>query len=176
VADGDRRERFERLFVELSPRVLGYALRRAAPEEARDVLADTFTVAWTKLDRVPPGEEALPWLLAVARKVMANRRRATDRRSRTTLRLEAARSTVPDHAETVAGLAELATAFAGLSPGDRETLALVSWDGLTPAEASIVAGCSVGAFSVRLHRARRRLAALLDDPLEVTPRGSTGGA
>jgi RNA polymerase sigma factor (sigma-70 family) len=176
VADGDRRERFERLFVELSPRVLGYALRRAEPEEARDVLADTFAVAWTKLDRVPPGEEALPWLLAVARKVMANRRRATDRRSRTKVLLEGARTAIPDHAETVAGLAELATAFAALSPEDRETLALVSWDGLTSAEASIVAGCSVGAFSVRLHRARKRLAALLEDPLEVMPRGSTGGA
>ena len=176
MADGDRRERFERLFVELSPRVLGYALRRTDPEETRDVLAETFTVAWTRLDRVPPGEEALPWLLAVARKVMANRRRAADRRSRTTDRLAGARTAVPDHAEAVAGLAELATAFATLSPKDRETLALVSWDGLTPAEASTVAGCSAGAFSVRLHRARRRLAALLDDPLQVTRRGSPGGA
>lgn len=92
MADGDRRERFERLFVELSPCVLGYTLRRADPEEARDVLAETFTVAWTKLDRVPPGQEALPWLLAVARKVMANRRRAADRRSRTTVRIMAART------------------------------------------------------------------------------------
>jgi RNA polymerase sigma-70 factor (ECF subfamily) len=40
---------------------------------------------------------------------------------------------------------------------DREALMLTVWDGLGHRDAAKVAGCSVGAFAVRLHRARRRL-------------------
>lgn len=39
---------------------------------------------------------------------------------------------------------------------------LVAWDGLEVREAARVLGCSQGAFRVRLHRARRRLAKRLD--------------
>ena len=38
---------------------------------------------------------------------------------------------------------------------------LVAWEGLAPAEAAVVVDCSPEAFRVRLHRARRRLAAAL---------------
>ncbi len=80
--DAQRVARFEWLWQELFPRVLGYALRRTDPEEARDVVAETFTVAWRRLEDVPPGDDALPWLLATACKQLANRRRATDTRTR----------------------------------------------------------------------------------------------
>ena len=46
------------------PRVLGYALRRTNAEEARDVVSETFTVAWRKFEDVPEGEAAMPWLLS----------------------------------------------------------------------------------------------------------------
>jgi RNA polymerase sigma-70 factor (ECF subfamily) len=55
----------------------------------------------------------------------------------------------------------LAVAFASLRPADREVLVLVAWDGLDPARAARALGCSRGTFAVRLHRARRRLAAAL---------------
>jgi DNA-directed RNA polymerase specialized sigma24 family protein len=45
-----------------------------------------------------------------------------------------------------------------LTPADQEVLRLVAWDDLTPDQASRVLGCSPGAFRVRLHRARQRLA------------------
>ena len=64
------------------PRVLGYALRRTDAEEARDVVSETFTVAWRRFDDVPEGEAALPWLLTTARKVLANHRRAAESRMR----------------------------------------------------------------------------------------------
>ena len=41
-------------------------------------------------------------------------------------------------------------------------LRLVAWDGLDVREAAQVLGCSQGAFRVRLHRARRKLARRLD--------------
>jgi len=166
--DAQRIARFDELWHELFPRVLGYALRRTEAEEARDVVAETFLVAWRRLEAVPHGDEALPWLLATARKQLANRRRREDTRQR---HIEGPRASlardpaegVGDPAEGVADRAALAAAFDRLSEVDRETLALIAWDGLRPREAAIVLGCSAATFAVRAHRARRRLAALLAD-------------
>jgi RNA polymerase sigma-70 factor (ECF subfamily) len=166
--DAQRVARFERLWDELFARVLGYALRRTDPEEARDVAAETFTVAWRRLEEVPPGDDALPWLLATARKQLANRRRRAETRDRHTLAASATADpsrgdpTLGDPAHRLAERAALADAFDRLSADDRETLALVAWDGLQLREAALVIGCSAATFAVRAHRARRRLAALLE--------------
>ena len=44
----------------------------------------------------------------------------------------------------------LLRSLAALTPIEREALLLVAWDGLLPAQAAEVAGCSVTAFKVRL--------------------------
>jgi DNA-directed RNA polymerase specialized sigma24 family protein len=67
-----------------------------------------------------------------------------------------------DHAVSVVADAGLRDALARLSPGDREALLLIGWEGLANDDAARVMGCSAVAFKVRLHRARRRLARLLD--------------
>jgi RNA polymerase sigma-70 factor (ECF subfamily) len=162
----ERRERFERLYEEAGRRVLAYALRRTDPEEARDVVAEAFTVAWRRLEDVPEGDVSLPWLLVTARRILANRRRAAVTRLRAARTEPWPRAVVPDHADGVAAAASISDAFNRLAAPDRETLALVAWDGLEPREAARVAGCSAATFAVRLHRARRRLAALLEEPTE----------
>ena len=53
--------------------------------------------------------------------------------------------------------------MSGLSDGDRELLLLVSWEELSPGEAAKVLEVSSLAARSRLHRARRRLRALLED-------------
>lgn len=154
------------------PRVLAYALRRADPEEAKDAVAETFTIAWRRLDRVPEGAGSLPWLLATARKVLANRRRAEVSRRRLTELAPRVSGHVPDLATSITDAAALRQAFDALGDRDREVLALVAWDGLTPTEAAVVLGCSAATCSVRLHRARRRLAALLaPEPAGTATRG-----
>jgi RNA polymerase sigma-70 factor (ECF subfamily) len=72
-----RNERFEGLFRDNYAAVRGYALRRAPRDMAQDVVAETFLVAWRRLDDVPA--DALPWLYGVARRVLANQRRSADR-------------------------------------------------------------------------------------------------
>jgi RNA polymerase sigma-70 factor (ECF subfamily) len=52
-------------------------------------------------------------------------------------------------------------ALAQLPDRDRELLMLVAWEGLEPAQLARVLGVSRGTANVRLHRARRRLAAAL---------------
>jgi RNA polymerase sigma-70 factor (ECF subfamily) len=54
-------------------------------------------------------------------------------------------------------------AFVRLAERDREALRLVAWDGLSLADAARVAGTTRVAFATRVHRARRRLAAALDE-------------
>ena len=69
-----REERFRRLYDTGHVRVVAYALRRTTNnEDAADVVAETFAIAWRRLDDVPLGEREVPWLYAVARRVIANR-------------------------------------------------------------------------------------------------------
>jgi len=154
-----RDERFEGLFRENYAAVRGYALRRATPEAAQDVVADTFLVAWRRLDDVP--DDALPWLYGVARRVLANQRRTASRGAALERRLAGAGSgagSTLDPCET-AGEAQLVREALGrLSDSSREALLLVAWDGLSAARAARAAGCSRATFAVRLHRARARLA------------------
>ena len=143
------------------PLVRAYALRRAAPDAAQDVVADTFLVAWRRLEDVP--EDALPWLYGVARRVLANQRRSAARTA--ALELRVAGATVPsgsgDLGEDVADAELLRLALGRVPEKGREALMLVAWDGLSGARAARAAGCSKAAFAVRVHRARARLAAEL---------------
>ena len=159
----DRRARFAEIYRAYSGLILAYAARRTADvNDAADVVAETFTVAWRRLDDVPEGEAARPWLYGVARKVLANQRRGLQRRRRLHDRLQAElsdavgddRSSVDDEPD----LALVAEALAELSAGDRELLTLVAWDGLSREDIAAMLGCSSTTVRVRLHRARRRLA------------------
>lgn len=169
----ERRARLEGLWHAHADRVLGFAWRRAGEDAAREVVAETFTVAWRRLDEVPA--EPLPWLLGVARHLIANRRRGERRRRALHLRLGALPPEyVADPADRAGESEAVRAAFAAISADDRETLMLVAWDGLTPAQAALVVGCTPRAFSTRLSRARARLAERLDAdaPVLTTPTGS----
>lgn len=64
-----------------------------------------------------------------------------------------------DHADDVAQRVDLSEAIEALPPRDLECLRLADWEQLTAAAAAVM-GCSTVAYKVRLHRARRRLAAM----------------
>lgn len=158
------RGRFESCFREHHARLLAFAMRRVSGREAaEEALADTFAVAWRRRDCIP--EASLPWLYAIAANVIADQYRSTRRRHDLGARLahEARADTQgSDPAESLAHRDAFATAFAQLEEQEREVLRLVAWDGLEAREAAQVLGCSQGAFRVRLHRARRKLAKRLD--------------
>ncbi|MGZ4328339.1 MAG: RNA polymerase sigma factor [Solirubrobacteraceae bacterium] len=160
--------RFEGLFRDHHVAVVAYVRRRAPQDAVDDIVGETFLVGWRRLDRVPA--EELPWLLAVARNVVATHQRGVGRRRALTLRLGRAgsgqaESPAADCLESgVDG--RLMAALARLAPQDREALTLIAWDGLRPHEAALVMGGSAGAFRVRLHRARRRLRGLLEERSE----------
>jgi RNA polymerase sigma factor (sigma-70 family) len=154
-------DRFEQIYRRHREAVAAYARRRAPANTAEDVVAETFLVCWRRLERVP--EEPLPWLYAVARKTLANQRRAAARQTTT------AAAEIPAEVPRVVGDPALAIAFARLSERDREVLRLVAWEGLSLREAATVLGCSAVACRVRFHRAKKRLAGRLD---ELEPHGA----
>jgi RNA polymerase sigma-70 factor (ECF subfamily) len=157
--------RFGRLYREQGRAVLSYALCRVdEPEDAPDVVAETFLVAWRRLDDVPIGPTEKLWLYGVARRVIANLHRSERRRTRLAERLaESLRTEVTVHPAPEGEAAEILGALAELGEENRELLLLVSWEGLSPAEAGRVLGISALAARSRLHRARRRLRSLLDE-------------
>ena len=162
VTETDRRARFEALFAAHYWSVRAYALRRVRLSVAEDVLADTFLVAWRRLDHVPA--DALPWLFGVARRVIANQLRGERRHGELVSLLQNVVSRSSRPFEPPASLdRELADALRSLSEREREALLLVAWDGLDPARAARAAGCTSVAFRARLHRARRRMGALLTE-------------
>jgi RNA polymerase sigma factor (sigma-70 family) len=154
---------FTRLFEAHYDAVLRYGRRRADEQTARDVAAETFLVAWRRAGAVPE-REPLPWLYAVARHCLANATRHDRRTARALPRLAGPEAT-PDPADALGEAAAVRAAVALLPALDREALLLVTWEDLTTRAAARAAGCTPAAFAVRLHRARRRLAALLTEPL-----------
>jgi RNA polymerase sigma-70 factor (ECF subfamily) len=165
VAEGDaRRRRLELLFAEHRVAVFRYASRRAPAGVVDDVVAETFLVAWRRLETLPA--DPLPWLLGVARRVVATQLRSSRRQAALAEKLAGATADAP-WAPAIAPALEdrpVIEALARLRPGEREAIMLVAWEGLTPAQAAAVLGHSTVAFRVRLHRARRRLDAELAGP------------
>jgi len=80
VAQSD--QRYCSLFDRHHREVYAYCRRRTDAETAADCLAETFLVAWRRLDDVPDGDAALGWLYGVARRVLANEFRRTRRSPR----------------------------------------------------------------------------------------------
>lgn len=174
-----REARFARLFNETRADLLAYAMRRAmSPEDAADVLAETFLIAWRKLDSIPPRPESRLWLFGVARNVLrqgACRERALDvvvQRLAQELRQAGTSTLGPDE-----GSPRLRAALKALPDPQQEVILLTAWERLTPRDIAAVTGTPVNLVRVRLHRARarlqRELAGIGDDAPSIEPPEST---
>ena len=166
-AASDARAGFEQLFRDTRTDLLAYIMRRSqSPDDAADVLAETYLIAWQKLDAIPTGERARLWLFGVARNLLL--KGASRRRSRHALVARLAdelRSAHPPHASVEDGRSSaLRAALAALPERDREILMLTAWEGLTPKQIAAVVGAPVNIVRVRLHRARTRLKRDLTSP------------
>jgi RNA polymerase sigma factor (sigma-70 family) len=164
---------FGRFYRRHERQVVAYAVGHCAnPSDVADAVAETFLQALASAARFRPADgDGLPWLLGIARHVVARQHRSFTRRQRLALRLGAAPAFSPDEADAVnaaidaARLAPAVTAaLGGLRDKDRELLLLVARDGLTPAQAGAVLGMNQNTARVRLSRVRGRLRGVLTDP------------
>jgi RNA polymerase sigma factor (sigma-70 family) len=158
VNPGASRADVQELYRRHAGELHGYLHRRAGPAGA-DLLAEVFVVALRRLDDLPAPELRRAWLFGTARRLLlaadrdaAQRRRAEHERARLH-DLTAASTHDDERAEAVRA------ALASLSEPDRELIRLTEWERLPIAEAAVVLGLRAGTARVRLHRARRTLAA-----------------
>jgi RNA polymerase sigma-70 factor (ECF subfamily) len=162
------RAAFEQLYKDHYWALLRFAARRTTDHErARDVVAETFAIAWRRR-RALPKARALPWLYKIASNVLSNGLRSAARASE--LNQTVGGYSLTGHQVDVAEQTEWSHAFKAvmqtlqtLSKGDQQVLMLHAWEGLTGRELGIALDCSAAAASVRLHRARQRLNAALRD-------------
>ena len=180
VTDSDTR------FIELYERcyrpVYAYCRRRTTVERVDDVVADTFLVAWRRIDQVPRGSEVLPWLYGVAYRVLGHEWRGTSRHRRLDRKLRALGKEAPVLPEEVVLMRQesrlVRDALSGLKPTDQEILLLTAWEELPQADIAVTLNISIGAVRQRLHEAKKNLANQydrLDKKRNKTPAAKKGG-
>ncbi|MFD1536744.1 RNA polymerase sigma factor [Nonomuraea guangzhouensis] len=159
----DNRYRFSAMYRQTYEQLLGYAIRRcSSPEDAADVVAETYVIAWRRMAEFPDGEAGRLWLYGVARRVLANHRRGERRRATRHAELTAEARALYTTPSPQTGPDDVGEAMDLLSEDDRELLALAVWEELDPGEIAKVLGCSRNAARIRLYRARKRFAKALE--------------
>jgi len=165
--DSIRVARFEAVAAAVFDPLQRYLGRRAGPTDAADVLSETLTTVWRRLDAVP-NDDPLPWCYGVARRCLANHRRGEQRRERLHDRLrivgtgaDAERDDPQDAVER--SDPALAAAIGRLSESEQEIVRLWAWERLEPREIATVLDLTPNAVSVALSRAKRKLASELGD-------------
>ena len=167
--------KFKRMYEAHHKQVLAYCLRRSR-SDGWDAAADTFAVAWTRIDVAPDGEGALPWLYTIARKVLANvhRKRASATRLEARIGGLARSSPVEPDIQVVQRSEEqrLVEAVNRLRPDDREVLRLVAWEELSHSQIAEMLGISASAVGQRIHRAIKRLRRELRGSMKTAATGT----
>ncbi len=134
--------------------VYRYFVRRAPQQDADDLTAEVFAIAWRRRDDVTRGGE-LPWLYTTARYVLSNHRR---RAAIMPLHPVPELST-PDHADRAARRDELTRVLLRLKPRDRDILLLHAWEGLDGEQLAAVLGITRTGAQAALSRARAKFRA-----------------
>ena len=140
------------------------------PEEAHDLLQDSFVAIWRNLGSFDADRPFLPWAQRIAlNKVRDAARRRAVRRfllgpSRDAETLQVADTAALPDVETAdrQELARLDRAIADLSLALRAPLVLTAIEGLSQAEAGVRLGISAKAVETKVARARRILTGILD--------------
>jgi RNA polymerase sigma-70 factor (ECF subfamily) len=140
-----------------------YCARRTTASQAADAVSEVFVVAWRRIADVPAGDAALPWLYAVAYRVLSHQWRAGRRSQRLLTRIGGMAAIQPPEPDLVIVRREedrlLFAAASRLRPVDQEILRLTLWEGLPHVEVASVLGIDPDAVKQRAYRARKKLAA-----------------
>lgn len=174
-------ERLTHLFERHYDDVLGYCARRIGRDDADEVAAEVFAVAWRRIDDAD-WDTIRPWLFGIARRVLANRWRSLRRWSSLNRKIAGLASSFGDSPEVLVVRREedreMLDALARLRELDQEVLRLAAWEELTAPEIASVLGITTAAAEKRLQRALHRLARIVlpaTGHLESSPRAAEEG-
>ena len=152
----DREQVFEALFRAHVSAVRRYTRTMVDDRHVEDVVAQTFSTAWQRLDDVPM-TSLRPWLFGVTRNHCRNVWRS-DRRSRALFdRVALDRSEIAGPIEASVDIDPLLQVIRELDDVDRELMVMTGWFEMTPTEIATATGEEPGTVRVRLHRLRQRV-------------------
>ena len=145
--------------------IFRYLARRVGRENAEDLGAETFIVAFSARNRYDLSRaNALPWLYGIATNLIRRHRRTEVRMLMAYATAASQLDPDDDRSEGLvalldhaASLARVASALADLDPDQRDALYLVAIVGLGYAEASEALDIPVGTVHSRVARARTNL-------------------
>ena len=159
---------FEDVVRRAGPAMLAYARRRTDAETAEDVVADALLVLWRRRPEIarPSRDDEIAWAIGITRGCLANAQRSARRHLTLVGRLASLERPPPVQgpASSSDDDDKLHAALGSLRKEDQELLRLWAWDDLKPAQIAVVLGTTPEVVSVRLHRAKKRLSALLESP------------
>nr|WP_231708756.1 RNA polymerase sigma factor [Arthrobacter sp. zg-Y20] len=146
-----------------------YAARRAGEFAADDVIAETFLVAWERLESYDyDHDDARPWLFGIATNLLRRHHR-TEARMLKAAAKAGLRDSVADESDRVAAqtdalvaTGQIAVALKSMPVIDRDTLLLYAWGDLTYEGIAAAMDVPIGTVRSRLNRARRTLRSALD--------------
>jgi RNA polymerase sigma-70 factor (ECF subfamily) len=136
-------------------------------DDAYDVLQESFVSAWGAISRFDPERPFEAWLRRIALNKCRDRarRNAVRRAALRVFGFEATESTAPladSTATTDHALRRLETAIAKLPRQLKEPLVLTTLEGLSHKDAGALLGINAKAVEMRVYRAKRQLASLLE--------------
>lgn len=144
--------------IALVPRLRRFALLRTGNiVEADDMVRATLMRAWEQRSRFAEGTSLVAWLFTILRNIHHNKHRRVRRQILDFDGAVAAEHSAAANQQQGAAHLVLQAALDAVPMEERETLLLVTVDGLTHEEAAAVLGCPVGTVRVRVSQARYRL-------------------
>jgi RNA polymerase sigma factor (sigma-70 family) len=169
-AAGDFADVYERYFADIHRYIAG----RLGRDVADDIAADTFVIALRKYGGFDAGRGPVrAWLYGIATNLVAQHRRAEQRRYRALARARPEQA-ADGHEDRVVSrvaaegmLPRLARALTGLSQKERDVLLLVALADLSHQEVSQALGIPYGTVGSRLNRARVKIRATLDQEGQI---------
>jgi RNA polymerase sigma-70 factor, ECF subfamily len=169
-ARGGEPSAFRELVAATTSRIYRLALRIVGdPDEADDVVQETYIRAWGRIEELRDPSVVMSWLTRIAGNASRDRLRWWKRRPRESfdeagaalaaLVHDAQRAPLPDEALVAAETAAaVSRAVAALPDKHRVVLLLREADGMSYEEIAGSLGIAVGTVESRLHRARAALA------------------
>jgi RNA polymerase sigma-70 factor (ECF subfamily) len=158
----DEESRFAEIYREYGKLLHAYCARRTLASQSADAVSEVFLVAWKRIDQVPPGAAALPWLYSVAYRVVSHHWRSKARSRKLVSRLSGLAQAEPPTPELILLRREedqcVMKAASRLRPIDQEILRLTLWEELPLADVALVLDLHPAAMKQRAYRARRALA------------------
>jgi RNA polymerase sigma-70 factor (ECF subfamily) len=176
-----KRARFEAIALPLMTALYNVALRLVRhPEDAADVVQDTYFRAYRTFENFRPGTNARAWLFTILYSVVINRQKKAQREAQDVrvdemedrfaqfvdapgaTRMPDAAGSDPAHIDHMEA-PEVEAALRTLPDAFRTAVLLVDVHEFSYEEAAAIVGCPVGTLRSRLFRGRRMLFGALQD-------------